>query len=500
MKKYIGAALAAISALTLSSCEGLLNTNPTSSVSDQSIFTTVSGAQGALNGCYYLLNFYDSGGRADTEGYIAQLMTFSVDGQDIIVNGGWYGYDYNMWGHQRGDIFKAPALWIYYYDIINNLNSVITYTPNIEGGDEDAKDNILGQAYAMRGWAYFNLAQLFEHTYVLAKEKNMPGVPIYTEPTSDQTEGKPRGTIDETYNQILSDLNTAETLLDGKTRTAKNHFDQSVVRGILAHVYLVMNNWAKAEEYASLARAGYPLTTNEQWGQGFNDESVDSWMWCLLEDQENRLMGEGAYGPFALWANGIVRDGDEKWSFNCFYLNDKFADLFNESDIRGQQIHYDADLGLHKSDKFYDDQELCGDFPYMRSDELLLVESEAKARQGKTSESLALLNELQGMRGATLTTTTNQESLVEAILLERRKELYGEGYDWYDLIRCQKPMLREGNHSSFGGNTPLPARSWRYVYQIPTNEILNNPNINSDTYPTAGYGQNLFGDRSLVLE
>ncbi len=500
MKKYIGAALAAISALTLSSCDGLLNTNPTSSVSDQSIFTTVSGAQGALNGCYYLLHFYNSGGRADTEGYVAQLMTFAVDGQDIIVNGGWYGYDYNMWGHQRGDIFKARALWVYYYDIINNLNSVITYTPKIDGGDENEKNNILGQAYAMRGWAYFNLAQLFEHTYVLAKERNMPGVPIYTEPTSDQTEGKPRGTIDETYDQILNDLKQAETLLEGKSRTAKNHFDQSVTRGILAHVYLVMNDWANAEKYASLARAGYPLTTNEQWGKGFNDESVDSWMWCLLEDQENRLMGEGAYGPFALWANGIVRDGNEKWSFNCFYLNDKFAELFSADDIRGKQIHYDADLGLHKSDKFYDNQELCGDFPYMRSDELLLVEAEAKARQGNTSTALSLLNELQSMRGALLTTTTNQESLVEAILLERRKELYGEGYDWYDLIRCQKPMLREGNHSSFGGNTPLPARSWRYVYQIPTSEILNNPNISSETYPAAGYGQNLFGDRSLVLE
>lgn len=497
MKKYIGAAIAAISALTLSSCGDLLDTQPTSSISDKSIFTTVSGAQGALNGVYNLIDFSGSG-RADTEGYVAQLMTFSVDGEDIIVNGGWYGYDYNMWGHQRGDIFKSSALWNYYYNIINNVNSIIAYTPAIETSNEAEKDNILGQAYAIRGWAYFNLIQLYQQTYAVSNPRNMPGVPIYTEPTTEKTEGKGRGTVDQTYQQITGDLLQAETLLDGKTRTAKNHIDQSVCRGILAHVYMVMNNWPEAERYAHLARQGYPLTTNAQWGQGFNNNTVESWMWCMLQDQENRLSSKGDYSPFALWANGIVRGSNDRWSFNCFYLNDRFAQLFDENDIRGQQIHYDSSLGLHKSDKFYDNTDLCGDFPFMRSEDMLLLEAEAMARQARYTEAKTLLNDLQSQRGATPSPATDQ-ALIENILLERRKELYGEGYDWFDLIRCQKPLLREGSHANFGGATPLPARSWRYVYQIPTTEILNNPNINSDVWPAEGAGQNPFGDRSLAL-
>ena len=54
------------------------------------------------------------------------------------------------------------------------------------------------------------LAQLFQHTYQLSHPRQMPGVPIYTEPTTDETEGAPRGTIDDTYDRILDDLTKAE--------------------------------------------------------------------------------------------------------------------------------------------------------------------------------------------------------------------------------------------------------------------------------------------------
>lgn len=496
MKKYIFAILAAASLMSAVSCEKFLTTEPSSSVSDTQVFVSLKGAQAALNGCYYLL-FFDYGSRADTQGYISQIMTFDVDGEDIIVNGGWYGYDYNMWGHQRGDIFKAYALWNYYYNIINNLNSIICYTPQIDGATEAETNPIVGEALAMRGWAYFNLAQLFQQTYVLAHERNMPGVPIYTEPTTDQTEGKSRGTIDDTYDQIISDLTLAEEYLQGATRSAKNHFDKDVVNGLLARVYLVRNEWDKAAAYAAKARSGYPLTSNEDWNSGFNNIDTKSWMWGMMVDEEHTLDANGDYGPFAMWTNYITRDGGDFWSFNCFYLNDLFAELFSADDIRGQQIYYDADKGLHCSKKFYDTVDLTGDFCFMRADEMLLIEAECASRQGDDVTAATLLNELRTLRGATPTSTIGS-SLLEEILTERRKELYGEGFAWYDIIRTQKGLTRQGNHSNFGGAVVVPPRSWRFVYQIPTNEILNNPNINSDLWPAGD--QNPFGDPSLCLD
>lgn len=489
--------MAAVVLLTAVSCEDFLSTNPTSSVSDQSVFTSTQGAQAALSGCYYLLFFGWGGDRADTQGYISHMMSNETCGDDIIVDGGWYGFDYNHWGHQRGDIFRSGALWSYYYVLINNINSVIAYTPTIEGGIQSDKDYIMGQAYAMRAWAYFQLIQTFQHTYALAAPKDMPGVPLYIEPSSDKTEGKPRGKITDVYDQILSDLGNAEKLLDGFVRTQKNHFDLSVVQGLLSRVYLEMNNWAEAARYADLVLAKYPLTTNEQWTYGFNDASTSSWVWGQLIDAEHNLDANGDYSPFALWSNYITRNGGDLWSFNCFFLNDKFVALFDADDIRAKQFHLVAAKGYYMSDKFYDTPDLTGDHVFMRADEMLLNKAEALAKQSKDTEARDCLNQLRTLRGATLSSKSGN-ALLDDIYVERRKELYGEGFAWFDLRREQRPLLREGKHNEFSGGKPIPANSWRFVYQIPTYEIINNPNINSDIWPNGD--QNPFGEPSLVLE
>ena len=57
MKKIMIAALAAITALSVVSCRDFMETNPTSSVSDNQVFTSIQGAEAALNGCYLPASF-----------------------------------------------------------------------------------------------------------------------------------------------------------------------------------------------------------------------------------------------------------------------------------------------------------------------------------------------------------------------------------------------------------------------------------------------------------
>ena len=137
----------------------------------------------------------------------------------------------------------------------------------------------------------------------------------------------------------------------------------------------------------------------------------------------------------------------------------------------------------------------------MRSDEMLLNAAEACARQGKESEAKDLLWQLQDMRGAVRTEASGEE-LVKAIWIERRKELYGEGFALFDIIRNELPLERTGNHVDWGGATPFPARSWRLIYQIPNTELLNNESMtdavwpNGDQNPFEGTASRfpLFGD------
>ena len=464
-------------AFGLCACDDFLETNPSSSVADTEVFKTLNGAQAALNGCYYQLHLGSGGqGRQDDWGYQSHLMTFSADGEDCIVWGGWYSFDYNYWGHTRGDIFKSNALWTYYYRLINNTNSIITYIDDAEG-DTTQKNYVKGQALAMRGWAYFHLVRLFQHTYSIAKD--MPGVPVYTEPTTDQTEGQPRGTVKSVYNdRILPDLKEAETLLEGFTRSKKSDIDQSVTRAFLAQVYLTMEDWNNAATYANKARAGYPLTSNSDYYAGFNDISTPSWMWGMIQTDDDNF---GDYSPFAMWANWIVRDGNTGWTFQCYFVSDEFVSRFEPTDIRAGQFSKAWDV-IEYSSKFYDKEDLRGAIVYMRSEEMLLTEAEALARSGQETGAKDLLNELRTLRGASAKGSTGQ-ALIDDILMERRLELYGEGLDWFDIKRNRKGLVRGSNHSVAGGDVQIPADSWRFVYQIPNSEIVNNANMTSEFWP-----------------
>lgn len=458
-------------ALGSSSCSDFLETNPSASVSDQEVFKTVQGAQAALNGCYRDLRAYNSGGasRWDDCGIPSNQMVFDACGLDMIAWGGWYVYDYSFWGHTRGDIFKTSQFWTFHYRLINNLNSIIAYIDNAEGADAE-KTAIKGQAKALRGWAYFGLIRLFQHTYSIAKD--MPGVPLYTEPTTDKTEGKPRGTVEQVYSFIETELKESVDLLEGYSRGDRiNTFNQEVVKGILAEVYLTMNKWNEAANLAKEAREGYPLMDKDQFQAGFNDETNPEWMWGLMQTKDQNW---GDYSPFAMWSNGTRKC----YTFQCLFLNDKFVESFDADDVRSQ-FEWWWDM-IHVSYKFRDNEACIGSMVVMRAAEMYLIEAEALARQaGKEGLAKNVLWELQDMRNA-VRTQSSGEQLIEDILMERRKELYGEGFAWFDLIRNQKPIDRKGNHME---KPYIPARSWRFVYQIPNNEMNNNKSLKQGIWP-----------------
>jgi hypothetical protein len=137
---------------------------------------------------------------------------------------------------------------------------------------------------------------------------------------------------------------------------------------------------------------------------------------------------------------------------------------------------------VHYTLKFRENEAGRGSIVFMRTESMLLNAAEALCRQGKYDDAKAMLWKLQEMRGTTCSTSTGNE-LLEEIWLERRKELYGEGYGLFDLNRNQKPLLRGSNHWVGGGDTPFPARSWRFIYQIPRGELLNNDALVDDIWP-----------------
>ena len=139
-----------------------------------------------------------------------------------------------------------------------------------------------------------------------------------------------------------------------------------------------------------------------------------------------------------------------------------------------------------------------GDIVLMRIAEMYLIEAEAKAHMGGSSlaDAVNALNFVKESRGAqAVASSLSQEELIEAVLIERRKELFNEGFSLLDIVRTQKSVVRKAYEGGIfladGTEIPASASHWitkiggldfepnssYYIFNVPTSESTNNPNI-----------------------
>jgi len=116
----------------------------------------------------------------------------------------------------------------------------------------------------------------------------------------------------------------------------------------------------------------------------------------------------------------------------------------------------------------------------MRVGEMYLVEAEAKARLGDATAK-DILYELQLNRDPEAIKSANTgTALIAEILLERRKELYGElGIDWLDAKRLQAPLDRSTSNHEAPNDYVIPANDPVFILKIPQKEIDSNDFINA---------------------
>ena len=116
---------------------------------------------------------------------------------------------------------------------------------------------------------------------------------------------------------------------------------------------------------------------------------------------------------------------------------------------------------------------------YMRAAEMVLIEAEAYAHMNDGSKAAQTLKVLMDARqpGWDKAVVT-----VDDIHLQRRIELWGEGFAFYDLKRLNKGIDRtyEGNNHLPGYKLAVPAQDVRWTYQIPLNEIQENTLIGEE--------------------
>ncbi|MBQ1584996.1 MAG: RagB/SusD family nutrient uptake outer membrane protein, partial [Muribaculaceae bacterium] len=159
--------------LVLSSCDSkLLETEPTDSMSGSTFMSDATKALIPLNGIYrsmYTAGWSTTGNTHQCFGISAYNLMAEVMGDDFIMGAqgsGWFWFDavYNVKGRFTSSSWRSYDLWMAYYTWIANANYIIAAEETMEGSTEDVS-YVIGQAYAIRAYSYFMLAQTFARNY-----------------------------------------------------------------------------------------------------------------------------------------------------------------------------------------------------------------------------------------------------------------------------------------------------------------------------------------------
>ena len=291
MKKNYLITAFVLSALIFSACsKEYLETRPSNAVTEQEINSEIASIYAAIDGQNKELFAFSTNGsnRADEYGQKSIDLQSDLMGNDMVVHSqgyGWFNstYQYVEWGRKTNGR-QSDNAWFFYYDLIKQSNKILAVIDGVVDATNDDKENVKGQVLGIRAYAYYYLVNLFQQTY--KGGENKPGVPLYV---TDVTEGKGRGTVQDVYNQIIADLEAAETFLDGKPRASKNNMNVDVVRGFRARVALIQEDWATAAAKAHLAAIDYPLMDASSYIATNAFSSIDNpeWMWGSYIDDQN---------------------------------------------------------------------------------------------------------------------------------------------------------------------------------------------------------------------
>ena len=421
MKKFI---LFYISlALMLSSCDKYLDQYPHNGVSSDKL--TEEDAEMLMVGVYNIAQY-----KPTFNGWAL----FDIIGGDIIRPGatstntpalvvqGAIGPDFS--------IVTSP--WNGYYAGLYQINYFIE---SVETLPESARKNeMLGVGHFFRGLYYYNL---------VARWRN---VPIVVKQTKDDVPQTPE---QQAWEFVASEFEfAAENAPDFST---KNYVSKDAAKALLARTYLAMNRKAEAAEIADeLIDCGrFALADfDEIFRDVANKEEIFSFA---------NLIEEGSYNIGSYY---YTKESEVGGSYN-FCPTQEAMDMFSYNDKR-RNVSVDIQGSNNVLNKYCKGDAGHDPIYITRLAEMYLISAEGKGLSG----GLGRLNELRRFRGLSDVHPATEEAFLDAVINERRLELFGEGFRWFDLVRTGKYENTVGVDKKYTV-LPIPSRD------LTLNKLLN---------------------------
>ena len=498
----------AILAASLSSCvNDWLDVAPSDGTDADAALTSSSDLAAARTGMYAALK-----GNSNLVDYYGQQFFVYGDvhaGDDYQYNniGGsnrasfYYDMNYQTASEFSSSISSSNVAWKSPYIVIGRANRIIAAA---EGGAlsdaAEAKatiDQYAAEAKVLRALAHFDLVRIYGKPYTEDQGASL-GVPLVTEVL--ESNAKPaRSTVAEVYTQVVKDLTEAISSNALATETEPGYVSVWGAKAILSRVYLNMGDYANALSVAEdvIKNSGAALWTRDQYFKAW-DASTPNESEFLF-----RLNVAGSTDSNDL--NGIgnlqQRDGYEE-----MVATKKFVDMLTSDpkDVRNDMFlpaTAPKEVATYGTNKVFLNK-LRGQggnlrnvtiVPIIRLSEVYLTAAECAFRNNDKTKAVEYLNDLVKNRTTTVASLATVDNItLERILIERRKELIGEGQRYFDALRNNETITRYTSEADKGWHKILSKEAqsfnrdfYKAIAAIPQAEINANPNIKQNT----GYGE-----------
>ena len=439
MKLYKAILPAAVALIALTGCDSFLDINPVGKV----IPTTAEEFRSLITEAYNTVP-NDRGLASMRSDEV--LLDATMSSNDL----GSY-LDIWRWNDATPDENTATFSWRQFYHVLFIANYTIESERLMTGGSSAEIRQMVGEAYMLRAYMHFVLANLHAPAYTKCDPASTKAVPLKLDSDVEGMLG--RSTLDEIYKSILNDLDSAEDYLNVETwEPGYNYrFNTLSVDALRSRVLLYMGLWKDSLE-ASKRVLAIKNTLSD-----INSE---------LPNQYNSVENIVALEQVmtAQYARSVKVD-------RAFY------GLFTSSDLRRSKYFNRVTSSNILIDKAGSNTYSCT----LRVGEMLLNAAEAAWHEEEYDNAAEYLLTLQRKRfndgGAAkeqAVAAMDKDELLEEILTERARELAFEGHRWFDLRRTTQPRIER---TFKGEKYVLEEGDERYTIRIPSSAITANPGL-----------------------
>lgn len=498
----------AILAASLSSCvNDWLDVAPSDGTDADAALTSSSDLAAARTGMYAALK-----GNSNLVDYYGQQFFVYGDvhaGDDYQYNnlGGsnrasfYYDMNYQTASEFSSSTSSSNVAWKSPYIVIGRANRIIAAA---EGGAlsdaAEAKatiDQYAAEAKVLRALAHFDLVRIYGKPYTEDQGASL-GVPLVTGVL--ESNAKPaRSTVAEVYTQVVKDLTEAISSNALATETEPGYVSVWGAKAILSRVYLNMGDYANALSVAEdiIKNSGAALWTRDQYFKAW-DASTPNESEFLF-----RLNVAGSTDSNDL--NGIG-NLQQREGYKEMVATKKFVDMLTSDpeDVRNDMFlpaTAPKEVATYGTNKVFLNK-LRGQggnlrnvtiVPIIRLSEVYLTAAECAFRNNDKTKAVEYLNDLVKNRTTTVASLATVDNItLDRILIERRKELIGEGQRYFDALRNNETITRYTSEADKGWHKTLSKEAqsfnrdyFKAIAAIPQAEINANPNIKQNT----GYGE-----------